>query len=577
MTGRLPSPSLFLAAAAGVLIFNLYPVFWLALGSLRGPEGLTAGHYRDVFSVFSHVEALKNTFVLALISIPAAVAAGVFTALCTTRVALPGAAWIRAGSVVAFVSPPWVAAMAYSYLLSPRAGLVNRWFFDAFGVRPFDVFTMAGMSFVMALYLYPYVYLVVSAALDNMDSSYEEAAITVGCSPLRTLTAVTLPLITPAVTTSVLYSVVFVWGMYAIPSMLGVPGKVYVFATYLWNLLNSNPPRLELASAMGMFFAVVSGGLFWAAFRLMRRQGERFQVVGGKGHRAVRLDLGRAAWLIAAANGAILALVLLVPYAMLVVMATSRSVYRPPSAANFTLRHFTDHLANPDFPRIVANTLQTAGQAAVVGCLIALIVAYLHQRSRAAWTDALAVAATFPVAVPGVVFVIGTAWAWLRPPIVLYGTLWVIAINQIARFLPLAVNNLRDGIGQVHASLEEAARTCGAGTVTTVVRIAAPLIRPTVVNTFLLLFMSSVRDLLSPLFLGDGSPRTINLGARIFFLWGEGLTAESAALCILLLALMLAVYLPVQRAFGRPPASRAAAAAPSLTRAPLAGAESQPA
>ncbi len=555
MSRRAHLIGLFSVAGIGVLLFNVYPMVWLLAGSLRQSGGsFTLAYYREIFTVFTHLEALKNTFVLALGAIPLALLMGIVAALSASRVVTPLSRWIRTASTIAFVSPPWVTAIAYALLLSPNAGIANRWVNSVLGFKPFNAFSMGTMVFVTALFLYPYVFLILTSALDNMDSSYEEAAITVGCSPVQTLVTITLPLITPALITSALFSLVYVWGLYSLPAILGVPAKIYVFATYLWFLLNGLPPKLELSAAMATFFAAVSTVLFWAAFWLSRSYGLRFQVVGGKGHRSVRLQAPQLGGPLVVVNGILVALALVIPYAVLIIMSASRNPYRPLSLANFTLAHYVAQLTESNFLRVVGNTLQLALYVAVAASILSFVVAYLDLRSRSRLAEWLSAGAMFPIVVPGVAFVVGTAWAWLRPPVVLYGTLAVIAMNQVARYLPLGVTNVRDGLGQLHPSLEEAALTCGASITTTIYRIALPLIKPTVLSTFLLLLMSSMRDLLSPLFLGDGSARTATLATTTFFLWDEGLVARSAALCVILAIITLCMYYPLQRILIRAPA-----------------------
>ena len=544
---------LFAVSGFGVLVFNIYPIVWLMIGSVhKQPSGsFTLQYYRQVFSAFENLETIRNTFVLALGSIPLAALMGIVAALSTARIVTPLAGWTRAASIVAFVSPPWIIAMAYALLFAPNAGFVNVWFYGLFGIKPFNAFSMGCMIFVTALFLYPYIYLVLTASLENMDSSYEEAAITVGCSPLRALFTVTLPLVTPALLTAILFSFVNVWGLYSLPAVLGIPSKIYVFATYLWFLLNSLPAKLELSAALAAFFAVLSSLMFWGMLWLSKGYGQRFQVVAGRGHRSVRMDVPGLRIALTVANVVLVGLALIVPYAVLVAMSTSANPYRPPGPTNFTLMVYVGQLVDRDFLRITGNTVMVALGVGAVAGVLAVIVAYLGVRSSSRLREYLSAAAMFPIIVPGVAFVIGTAWGWLRPPAVLYGTLTVIIINQVARYLPLGVANVRTGFTQLHPSLEEAALTCGASMGATIRRIAVPLIRPAVMSTFLLLLLSSMQDLLSPWFLGDGTPRTYTLAAKIFFLWDQGNVSQSAALGVILVIVTFCVYIPVQRLLGR--------------------------
>lgn len=540
---------MFWLAAAAVLVLTVYPMVWLATGSVLDKAGrLTFRYYLEMFGAIANLEALKNSLVLAVWSIAIALALGVFAAVTTARLVVPFTRFVRTTSIVAFVSPPWIAAMAYAYLMSPNAGVVNVWLEQLSGAKPFNAYSMTGLVFVTALFLYPYIFLTVSAALANIDSSYEEAAITTGCSPLRTLVRITVPLVTPAMITCVVFSLVMVWSLFSVPALLGTPAKIYVFSTYLLFLLNGFPPRLELASAIAVLFAVVAGGLVWAGFRAARKaQAGRFNVVSGKGHKAIRMPAGRWAWPIAGVNVSIVIVAIVIPYLVVAYMSVAANIYQPSLRLSaFTLAHYLAEFGESAIVQVIRNTLLLAGATALLGSLLALAVAFLDVRYPARASAMLALAAMFPVAVPSVAFVVGVTWAWITSPFVLYGTLTIMVIAQVARFLPLATQHFRDGFGQLHPSLEEAARTCGAGATRTLLLVSLPIIRPVAVATFLLLFMSSMRDLLTPIFLGSGTPETTVMAGRIFFMWGEGEIARAAAGTIIYVVLMGVIYAGVQ-------------------------------
>ena len=540
-------------ALGGILLFNVYPMVWLFGGSIEGESGgLSLQKYTDIFSSLGPFDALKNSLLFASFSLVFGLALAIISSVGTTRLDTPFSRTVKAFSIIAFVNPPWILAMAYSWLLSPNAGTFNVWFDNLFGIKPFNGFSLPAMVFVAGLFLYPYLYLIISSAMENMDSSYEEAAMTTGASPWKTLRKVTLPLVSPAIITASIFSVVILWGFFTIPAILGVPGKVYVFATFLFRLLRTPPTDFALTSAMGVFFAVTAGLFVVVGFRLVNRtQAGRFHVVGGKGHKAVKMRVGWVRWPLGIFNLLIVSFALLIPYGVIFSLAIRDRVYEAVSFSNLSLRHFTDHLTSPVFAQILLNTLKLALFMAIIGGALALIIAYFGLRGRDPMRGVVSAGGTFLIGVPAVAFVIGVATAWLRSPIVLYGTLWIIMFGQVARFLPLGVQHLRDGLNQLHPDLEEAARTCGAGTFVVLARITVPAIKPVAVATFLLLWMASMRDLVTPLFLSTGTTDTATLSSRVFFLWGEGQAAASSSLAVILVGLMFALYIAVRLVLGR--------------------------
>lgn len=529
-------------AAVCVLALTVYPLGWLFYGSISSRKGgLTTDHYVNAFTAVSNLQTIWNSIQLVLWSIPVALAIGIFSAVTVARLDIPFKGLVRVASIVAFVSPPWVAAIAYAYLMSPNAGGFNLIADALIGLKPFNIFSMGGMVFCTILFLYPYVFLTVLSALENIDSAYEEAAITTGCSPVRTLVTISIPLVTPAIITCSIFSLIMVWSLYSVPALLGMPSKIYVFATYLFFLLNGFPPRIELASAIAIIFAVFAGGLVWLGFRMARRaQSGRFQVVGGKGHRRLNLGVGRLRLPIAIVNLLIVLTAIILPYLIVLYLSVSSNIYD--FSLKFTLAHHIGELTSPSMLRIVLNTLGLAVATAVLGSAVALVIAFFDMRMPSRASGVISLLAMFPVAIPAVAFVIGVMWAWIQPPIVLYGTLLIMVFAQVARFLPLATQHFRDGLNQIHVSLEEAARVCGASQFSTLKNVSLPIMRPVLVATMLLLFMSSMRDLITPIFLGTGTPATTVMASRIFFMWGEGEISRAAAGTVHFIVLMAVVY-----------------------------------
>ncbi|MCO5091268.1 iron ABC transporter permease [Bosea sp. (in: a-proteobacteria)] len=533
---------LFWFAAVCVLMLTVYPLGWLFYGSIsRRAGGLTLNHYADAFTAVSNIQTIWNSIQLVLWSIPFALVMGVFSAVTVARLDIPFKGIVRASSIVAFVSPPWVGAIAYAYLMSPNAGGINLIIDQLIGVKPFNIFSMGGMVFCTILFLYPYMFLTTLSALENIDSSYEEAAITTGCSPVRTLATISIPLITPALITCTIFSIIMVWSLYSVPALLGMPSKIYVFATYLFFLLGGFPPRIELASAIAIIFAVIAGLMVWLGFRLVRQaQIGRFQVVGGKGHKRLNLSAGKLRLPIALVNLLIILIAIILPYVVVVYLSFSSDIYN--FSLSFTLAHHLGELGAPAMLRIIGNTLVLALATAVLGSAIALVIAFFDLRMPSKSSAFVSALAMFPVAIPSVAFVIGVMWGWIQPPVVLYGTLLIMVFAQVARFLPLATQHFRDGLNQIHVSLEEAACVCGASRFQTLQKVSIPIIRPVLIATLLLLFMSSMRDLITPIFLGTGTPSTTVMSSRIFFMWTEGEISRAAAGTVHFIVLMAAIY-----------------------------------
>jgi iron(III) transport system permease protein len=537
--------------ALAVVLLNVYPLAWLAAGSVLTPSGLGLDHYRDLFSRMAFAAVLGNSWVYALGTTALALAFGVPLAVLVARTDVPAKTLIRVGALLAFVSPPWLCAMAYVFLASPNAGMLNLWLDALLGVKPFNVHTMAGMIFVSALFLYSFVFLSVEAALAAVDATYEEAARVAGASRWRLLTRVTLPLVTPSLTAAAVFSFIISWGLFATPAILGMPARIHVFATQLYLLLNAFPPRLGLSAALAVVFCLSAAALGLVLWTLRRRGAAgRYAVIAGKGGRPAAMALGWARWPAAAAALGLTVLAVGIPYVMVLWMSLNTSWFGAPGLRTLSLANYAYVLGEyPNLWRVVGNSIALAAGGSALVLAVGAGVAYVRSRTALPGRDVLAAAASYTVLLPSVAFVTGVIWAWIRPPFALYGTLALIALAQAARVLPIVVRNMEDGLGQIDRALEEAGRACGAGRARVFFTITLPLARFVALATFTLAFLASLRDLNTPLFLGGGSPDTLTLSVVIFAFWSESRLGESAALTVLVLVLTIAVFVPVYRRF----------------------------
>lgn len=549
---RSPLP-LFAIVAAALAVLTVYPMVWLLIGSLRTKTGYGLTNFTDLNDKFTFANTLVNSWVFALGSAGLAMAIGVTLAVLVARTDMPFKRFARLTAILSFVSPPWLTAMAYVYVASPNAGILNQMIFAVAGFKPFDVQSMGGMIFVTSLFLYSFVFVTVEAALASVDGSFEEAARVSGAKPFVVVRTVTLPLVAPALISAAAFSVIIAWGLFAVPAILGMPARIYVFATQLYLFLNAFPPRLELAAAMGVVFvltALLLGLLVWLAGRWRRRHS--FAVVAGKGAKAAAMPLGRWRPLATAFTLIVAGVAVVVPYLVVLWMSLNTRWFGDVGLSGLSIANFRyvifEYFA---FWRVTGNSLKIAAMEVAIVLILATAVGYFARRTRLPGRAVLQGAAMYTVLVPSVAFLTAVMWAWIGSPIGLYGGLLLIAMTQAARSMPIATRNIGDGYGQIDKSLEEAARICGAGRLRIAASVTLPLLRPVLLATFTLVFLSALRELNTPLFLGGGSTQTMTLSVLIFQFWSETRMGEAAALTIVLLTLTLAIFIPGSRAFGR--------------------------
>jgi iron(III) transport system permease protein len=375
--------------------------------------------------------------------------------------------------------PPLVAGVAWGILGSPKTGLLNtalKWMNIDFR---FDFYSMSGLIIVFGIYYAPYVYMFTASALRNMDPSLEEAAEVSGASAFTTLFTVTFPLIAPAILAGSLLSFVVMLGIYGVPAALGAPANINVLTTYIFQLTAWSPPLYNTAAAVAILLMAVTAILVWAQQKIL--VGKSFATVAGKAFRPRSLNLGPWRW--------------------------------------FTFGLAITYL-------VIVVVLPT-----LLGGALAFAIGYTVNRTNVAGRRSIDLLATLPVAIPGLVVGVAYLWAWIGLPGGLYGTLWILALAFIARFMPDTVKALSTSFLQIHKELEEAAWICGRGMLGTIRTVVLPLAKPGVVASMTLLFVLSIRELGSSLFLYTSD--TTVMAVLLLDYYEGGNTGKTAAFSLI--------------------------------------------
>ena len=402
---------------------------------------------------------------------------------------------------------------------------------------------MRGLIFIFGMYYAPYVYMFTASALRNMDPSLEEAAEVAGASPVATLFTVTFPLILPAIISGMLLSFVVMLGIYGIPAVLGAPANISVLTTYIFKLTAWQPPLYNTAAAVAVVLMVVTGFLVVMQQKVI--SGRSYATVAGKAFRPRSLDLGPWRWATLGLAVAYLLVVVILPTSPSSSPRSANSCSSATIASLFDMRqygtqHFEKMFANPLVLRSIVNTMEVGLITALCGGVLAFAIGYTVNRSTAPGRKAVDIIATLPVAIPGLVVGVAYLWAWIGLPGGLYGTIWILALAFIARFIPDTVKALSTSLMQIHRELEEAAWVCGRGHLSTIRTIVLPLARPGVVAAMTLLFILSIRELGSSLFLYSSNSMVMAVLLLDYYDGGNiSITAAFSLVQTLLLAVLI--------------------------------------
>lgn len=546
---------LWVAVLLGVLGFLVvYPVAMLLFGALTGNDPVVDGYGLSTLSLDRFVSVLLNPNVhFALINslitctggTVIAVIIGLSFAWIVVRTDTPAKGLIAASGMLPLFVPPLVGGVAWAILGSPKTGLINTLLAKLGSDWRIDLYSTAGIIFVFGMYYAPYVYMFTSAALKNMDPSLEEAAEMSGASTARTMLTITFPLILPAIVSGMLLSFIVMLGIYGIPAVLGAPANIPVLTTYIYTLTNWSPPLYSNAASVAVILMVVTGLLVVLQNRVIA--GRSYTTVAGKAFRPRPLRLGPWRFLTLGLALLYLVIVVILPALALIVAAFRKFLFVRdlPSlfdASQYSWIHFQRLFANPQTIDALVNTLKVGLITAFCGGAIAFAIGYTVTRSRAPGRWLVDGLATVPVAIPGLVVGVAYLWAWIGLPGGLYGTLWILALAFVARFIPDTVKALSTSLMQIHRELEEAAWICGRSTLQTIVTIILPLARPGVASAMTLLFILSTRELGSSLFLYSSGSMVMSVQLLNYYEGGNlSITAAYSLVQVVLLGLVIGV------------------------------------
>jgi iron(III) transport system permease protein len=550
-----------LIASVGAL--TLCPVAMLLLGSfsegLNGLGDLTTAKYVAVYTDPALLAVLANTAVFVVGSSTLATGLALFLAYLNTRTDIPFKGLFRVISIVPMMIPHLLFAVSWALLLNPSNGMFNVALQEALSLEgaPFDVYTLAGMILVEGLLDMPIAYLIIAPAMGAFDVALEESSRVCGGGAWRTLWRITLPVLRPAILASFILGLVRSLASFAVPLVIGMPGRVDVLATYLYQMIATGfATDYGKAAALGMSVLSASIALI-VLYRALTAESEKFVTITGRGYRPAVIALGR--WRMPLFSLVALVSLVMIVLPVAVLLYTSFVPYTMvPSArafASMSLKHWSEVLRDPLSIVSLRNSVILGVGGATLGVVLSVFVAYVIVRVRSRAAGLLESLSYLSFSFPGIVIGVGFMWLFVQTP--LYATLWALLIGYIATYLPYGIRPLASAFVQVHPHLEESSLVCGASGLTTLRRIVIPLLVPGIVSAWILLASMFVRELTLSVVLSR--PGTEVLAVQILRYADDGLWGKLAALGIVMIAIstglvLLATAAGARFRLGRTPA-----------------------
>jgi iron(III) transport system permease protein len=545
----------FIAVVIGYL--SLSPTLMLFYGSflskpLGVPGGFTLSHYISAYSDPLTYQLLFNSFIFAAGSALLSTVLAATLAWIAVRTNAPFRKFFELTAIIPNIFPPIMLAVAWTVLLSPRTGLINRLLMEVFNleVAPLNIYSLWGMMFVEALITTPLAFLIISAALYSMDPSLEESARVAGSSNFQIALRITFPIVRPALLAALMLNFVRAIESFDTPAIIALPARIEVFTTKIYReAIGAFPPNQNLAATYAVSLLLITM-VFVYFYRRLTFRSERYVTVTGRGYRPTMIDLGK--WRYPASGIAALILLLIVVFPFLVLIFVSFVTYvHVPGAKTWELLTFDNYRSNLTDSRTyraLQNSLLLAVGGATLCMLLAALTAWVTTKTKAAGRGVIEALTFIPWAFPGTALAIGLLWTYVYIPLPIYGTLWILLIAYITRFLPYGLRAMTSTVVQIHDDMQDASMACGAGFMATFRRVLLPLLRPGFIAGWIILATIYLREFSTSVFLY--SPGAEPLGPLLYHFYVDGNLGPMCSLA-LIVSIICIVLITVARRMGK--------------------------
>ncbi|MGE4589579.1 MAG: ABC transporter permease [Acidaminococcaceae bacterium] len=537
---RINSKVLVISISVLLLVyFIVFPMGILVFDSIYQQGQFNFSNYKLVYSTIVNWKALTNTVELSLMVMVASVIITFPLAWLVGRTNLPGKKTYRTLLVASYMIPPYVGAIAWVQLLNPSVGYLNqilKWIFNL-QQAPFDIYTFGGLAWVLTLFYSPFAFITISRAMEKMDPTLEEAARVSGASPLKTLFDVTLPLMAPSILAGGLLVFIAAGSCFGIPAIVGMPGNIEVMTTRIVTYIYMGDDQgIRDATALAASLMIIANSLlFFMTWMLGRKD---YTTISGKSTRPNMVELGKWKWPAFVGVGLYSTIAVIIPLVSIVVTSLLKSMSKPVTLSNMGFDSWLPVITSSQYMESIWNSVVYAVIAATVGTILSVFIAYLSVKTRVKGRSLPDLLTIIGGSTPSIVIALALVITFSGSyGLNLYSTMWILIVSYLVKYMTMSVRTIAASLSQVHISLEEAALNSGASWIRTCKDIILPLIAPSVIAGWFLIFMPSFYELTMSLLLYSGDTKTI--GVLLYELQTYADTQNASVLSVIILSIVL--------------------------------------
>ena len=522
-----------------LLYFVVFPLGVLLYDSILVDGSFTLANYREVYSQDVNWRALANTVELSLIVMVASVIITFPLAWLVGRTDLPFKKGYRTLLVASYMIPPYVGAIAWVQLLNPSVGYLNnvfKWIFNL-QTAPFDIYTTGGLAWVLTLFYSPFAFITISRAMQKMHPTLEEAARVSGSSPLRTLIDVTLPLMAPSILAGGLLVFIAAGSCFGIPAIVGMPGNIEVMTTRIvtYTYMGDEAGIRDATSLAASLMFIANALLFFMTWMLGRKD---YTTISGKSTRPNIVELGKWKWPAFFAVGFYGFVAVILPLGSILLTSLLKSMSKGITLDNLGFDAWIPVITSSQYMESVWNSVVYGVIAATIGTILSVFIAYLAVKTNVKGRNLPDMLTIIGGSTPSIVIALALVITFSGNfGLNLYSTMWILVVSYLVKYMTMSVRTIAASLSQVHISLEEAALNSGASWLRTCKDIIMPLIAPSIIAGWFLIFMPSFYELTMSLLLYGSDTKTI--GVLLYDLQTYADTQNASVLSVIILLIVL--------------------------------------
>ena len=487
-------------------------------------------------------QALKNSLIIAAMSTIGSTIVGTFFAWLVTRTDLPHKKFMKAMFLVPFMLPSFIGAMAWKMLLSPNAGFINHFFMQHLGFTGpiFNIYSYLGISLVEVMYLFPFVFIQVCGALERMDPTLEESARISGAGLFTITRKITIPLVLPSILSGALLIMLYSMAHFGTVAVLGIENGIYNIPTLIYERIHQSGgsfDAIRTGTVLATVLVISAALIIWAQRKILGSG--HYQIIGGKSFRPMELKLRGLRMPMMIFCFLYIGFTIVLPTVVIFLVGSLKTYGLSFSPENLSLDNFKFILFEYAVTRdAIVNSVTLGFTAAIITMFAGVMISYVIVKMKVRGKGILEFLGMLPFSVPGSVIALGVILAWSGQfGVNFYNTVWIILLAYIARYMAFSLKANSAALEQVHDSLVEASRACGATMWQSLKDIVLPLVKPGMLAAFFLIFLPSLRELTVSIMLYAPTTRTI--GVAIYTLNEDGETVISAALAAIALIIIV--------------------------------------